>query len=245
MYPTRKEGIFLRMPTILIADESPFFLNVYKSFLRQSGAVILEACNAEGAKEVIRQKKPDLVYMAYDLPDQTGAECCKFLKESPTLSSIPIILICDDETTSQLEESRAAGCDGVLIKPLVRTSFVDIGKILISGIREIRRPCRVIAHCVNHAAEFTAHGLDISKGGIFLESEESIKLNEKLQLRIQLCRPGEDGEWLECVGDVAWRNRKEKMLKPSHPVGFGVRFLKLSFNETERLQSYLQTLDKN
>lgn len=232
------------MPTILIADESPFFLNVYRSFLRQSGAVILEARSAEGAKEVIRQKKPDLVYMAYDLSDQNGADCCKFLKDSPALSSIPIILICDNETSSQLKESRAAGCDGVLIKPLVRTSFIDIGNILITGIREIRRPCHVIAQCASHEAEFTAHGLDISKGGIFLESGKSIELNEKIRLKIQLCRPGEEGEWLECIGDVAWRNRKEKMLKPSHPVGFGVRFLKLSFKETERLQSYLQQLDK-
>ena len=232
------------MPTILIADESPFFLNVYRSFLRQSGAAILEARNAEDAKEVIRQKKPDLVYMAYDLSDQSGADCCKFLKGSPALSFIPIILICDDETSPQLKQSRAAGCDGVLIKPLVRTSFVNIGNILIAGIREIRRPCHVIAHCVNHEAEFTAHGLDISKGGIFLESRESIEINERLRLRIQLCRPGEDGEWLECLGDVAWRNRKEKMLKPSHPVGFGVRFLKLSFKETELLQSYLQQLGK-
>lgn len=233
------------MTTILIADASPFFLNVYKSFLRQSGAVILEACNAEGAKEMIRQKKPDLVYMAYDLPDQTGADCCQSIKDSPTLSSIPIILICDDETSPQLQESRSAGCDAVLIKPLVRTNFVDVGKILISGIREIRRPCRVIAHCLNPEEDFTAQGLDISKGGVFLESRESIELNEKLQLRIQLCRPGEDGEWLECVGEVAWLNRKEKRLKPCHPVGFGVRFLKISFTETERLHSYLKKLDES
>lgn len=233
------------MPTILIADQSPFFLNVYKSFLRQTGAVILEARNAEGAQEVIRQKKPDLVYMAYDLPDQTGADCCKSIKGSPALSSIPIILICDDETSPQLKESRAAGCDGVLIKPLLRTSFVDVGKILITGIREIRRPCRVIAHCMNNGADFTAQGLDISRGGIFLESVKSIDLNEKLQLRIQLCRPGEDGEWLECVGEVAWRNQKEKILKTSHPVGFGVRFLKISFTETERLHDYLKKLDRH
>lgn len=231
------------MPTILIVDESPFFLNVYKSFLRQSGAMILEAHNADGAKEVIRQKKPDLVYMAYDLPDQTGADCCKFIKNSPALSSIPIILICDDETSPQLKESRAARCDGVLVKPLVRTSFVDVGKILITGIREIRRPCRVIAHCINRETSFTAQGLDISRGGIFLESIEVIEPNEELQLRIQLCRPGDDGEWLECVGEAVWHNQKEKMLKPSHPVGFGVRFLKISFTETERLHRYLKKLD--
>jgi CheY-like chemotaxis protein len=233
------------MPTILIADESPFFLNVYKNFLRQSVAVILEARNAEGVKELLAQKKPDLVYMAYNVPDQTGADCCKFIKDNRELASIPVILICDDETSPQVKECRAAGCNGVLIKPLVRTSFVDVGKILITGIREIRRSCRVSAHCINHETDFTARGLDISRGGIFLESGESIELNEKLHLRIQLCRPGEDGEWLECVGEVAWLNRKEKMLKPSHPVGFGVRFLKISFTETERLHSYLKKLDGN
>lgn len=238
-------GIFLRMPTILIADESPFFLNVYKSFLRQTGAEILEARSAADAKEVIRQKKPDLVYMAYDLPDQSGAACCKSIKNHSESSSIPVILICDDETSPQLQESRDAGCDSVLIKPLVRTSFVDVGKILITGIREVRRPCLVSAHCMNNGVRFTARGLDISRGGIFLESGEPIELNEKLQLRIQLCRPGGDGEWLECVGDVAWRNQKEKMLKPSHPVGFGVRFLKISFTETERLHNFLKKIDKN
>lgn len=231
------------MPTILIADESPFFLNVYKSFLRQTGAEILEARSAADAKNAMLKKKPDLIYMAYDLPDQSGAVCCKFTKDHPVFSSIPVILICDDDSTAQLQECRAAGCDGLLIKPLVRTSFIDVGKALMTGIREIRRSCRVSAHCLNPQVNFTARGLDISRGGIFIESREPIELNEKLHVRIQLCRPDEEGEWIECVGEVAWRNQKEKMLKPSHPVGFGVRFLKMSFTETERLHNFLSKLD--
>jgi len=233
------------MPTILISDDSLFFLNIYKNFLRHASVTILEARTAEAATTLCQRERPDLIYMSYELPDQSGAECCKVLKENPALSSIPVILICAQDTPLQLELSRRSGCEAILIKPLERARFVDVGRSLITGLREIRRPCLVTAHCVNRENSFIARGLDISNGGIFLESNEELDLNETLLLQIQLSRPGENGSWIECAGEVAWRNRKGEILKPSHPLGFGVRFSGLKPGENERLNAYLQQLDIN
>ena len=131
--------------------------------------------------------------VAYDLPDLDGAECCRRLKADPDLKTIPIVLVCNEHVTEHQERSRAAGSDAILTKPLDRTRFLEIDRSFLAGVREPRRHCLIRVRILLEDRVSAAKGLDISTGGLFVESGETLTPGTVVQLELPLCRPGEQG----------------------------------------------------
>lgn len=230
--------------SILLVDDSRIFLTIEKQFLRTALATLHEAHSAAEALVLCREKRPHLVYIAFELPGQNGAEFCRMLKQDPQLSRIPVIIICEESRPDQLAASQQAGCNGVLVKPLDRLRFLEVGRSFLVGIRELRRSCMVTVRYRGKPGDFTTRGLDINSGGLFLDSSDHPPLGEVLQLQIQLCRPGGNGPWIEATGAVAWINTRQRPTKPSHPPGFGIRFTDMNVQASGLLSDYLTGLER-
>jgi CheY-like chemotaxis protein len=226
---------------ILLVDESTFFLAIERQFLKNTPAALLEARDAEEALALSRRQRPSLVYMAYDLAGTDGAECCRRLKADPGLRSVPVILICDEQRHDHLELCRQAGCDGVLTKPLDRRRFLDLGRSFLCGIREPRRPCLIRVRLRWRNERLSVSGLDISTGGVFLESGEPASVGERVELELLLTQGGQ-ARFVQAVGEIAWLNLREKPLKPTHPVGFGVKFTELAAETKLHLAEFLEKM---
>lgn len=241
---TRKRGEQMSTAaTILLVEDSRFFLTIEKQFLRNTPAAVHEAQNAEQALDFCRRQKPDLIYMACDLRGISGIDCCRQIKSDLALCSIPVVLICDEIQPEQPGLCREAGCDGVLSKPLDRRRFLELGRSFLAGIRESRRLLLFRVRYRVGERLFTGKGLDISSGGLFLENSEPIATGEALQLEIQLSRPGEAGPWIRCAGVVAWINSRENPFKPNHPIGLGIRFTQISESASAVLNGFLRSMD--
>ena len=231
-------------PTILLVDESKVFLTIERQFLRTSRAEVLEARNAADALTLCRQQRPSLAYISYDLPDRCGAELCRELKGDPNLSRMPVVMVCDDKCPTQVESSRASGSDGVLLKPLDRLRFLEVGRSFLVGIREVRRTCLLTVGCEGTGKVFVTRGHDISSGGIFLAAGELLPQGSKVHLDIILARPGQNGARIGCEGIVAWHNLRDNPMKPSHPMGFGVSFTAMSVADSGLLSDFLLALEQ-
>ncbi|HEY7746800.1 MAG TPA: response regulator [Desulfuromonadales bacterium] len=229
--------------TILLVDDSRFFLTIEKQFLRNTPATLIETQNAEQALDICRRQKPDLIYMACDLRGVSGIDCCRQLKNDPELSSIPVVLICEENRPEQLDHCRLAGSDGILSKPLDRHRFLEIGRSFLAGIRERRRLCLFRVRYRHGENLYAGKGLDISSGGLFLESSEPIAAGENLQLEIQLSRPEQAGPWIGCNGQVAWINTRENPLKPNRPAGLGIKFKQVPAGASAVLNGFLRSMD--
>jgi len=230
--------------TILLVESSKFFLTIQKQFLNRLPVNIVEAANAADARAICRTNKPGLIYMAADLPDQSGLECCRQFKSDPQLQSIPIILICNEQTADPTAITRQAGCDALLVKPLDRRRFLEIGRSFLAGFREARRTCLIPVQVRSNGEKLFARALDISSGGVFLKSDARFPIGTSIELEIQLSRDGEPGPKISCQGRIPWLNTRENPTKPYHPVGFGVQFLDLPSNSQNVLNGFLRTLDK-
>lgn len=229
-------------PLVLLVDDSPLFLNLYRSYLKSTPVQLVERSSAAEALAFCRQSRPALVLVNYRLPDTTGAECCQSIRALPAMQPIPVVVLCDPKCPEEQAASRQAGCSDILHKPLNRVEFLDVGARHLFGIREVRRPCLVAVHCGRRGTTFISRGLDLSSGGIFLESAEELADGESLELQIQLGRPGSDASWMNCKGEIAWRNRRGQLTKPSHPVGFGVRFTWMTVEDSGALHDFLENL---
>lgn len=229
--------------TILLVDDSRFFLTIEKQFLRNTPTSLHEAQTAEEALDLCRRQKPDLIYMACDLRGLSGLDCCRQLKSTPALRSIPVVLICDENRPEQLDLCRQAGSDGVLSKPLDRRRFLEIGRSFLAGIRETRRLGLFRVRYRLGERLCTGKGLDISSGGLFLECYEPVAAGVVLHLEIQLSRPEQAGPWISCAGVVAWVNSRENPLKPNHPIGLGIKFTQLPESASAVLNGFLRSMD--
>lgn len=227
-------------PKILLVDESRFFLTIEKQFLRNIPVTILETQNAAQALAFCRSDKPQLIYLAQEVTGMPGTQCCLQLKADPALRYIPIVMICEP---GEEHDCLLAGADAVLLKPLDRHRFLEIGRSFLAGIRERRRSCLVSTKVKSESMTFDARGLDISSGGIFLDTTAKLPIGTSVQLSIHLARPHEAGPYIECQGTVAWHNTRENPQKPNHPVGIGIKFDPLPAQTSAVLNGFLHSFN--
>lgn len=211
--------------TILLADDSPFFRAIESKFLEKTPVEIVDADDCDTTLAMVRNEKPDLVYIAFSLPPFGGADCCQKIKNDPELRAIPVVIVCDQGAPEQPEIARKKGCDACLTKPLDRHSFLQVGRQFLEGIREHRQPSFFRVTVRANDEEFTAKCLDLSGGGMFIESQVDLPSGTELDLTFKL--PGGPETEFSCCAVVSWLNRKPSPMKPHYPHGLGIMFVKL------------------
>jgi CheY-like chemotaxis protein len=208
----------------MIVDESPFFRTIEKQFLQNTPAEVLEAKSSDALFEMLRVQKPGLVYLAYALRPLDGLACCLAIKSDADLREIPVVLICDPGDDAQFEACSRAG-DAVLKKPLDRHQFLQTGRRFLSTIREHRQSCLIQANFEFDGESFKGKCLDISSGGMFIDSSVDLAVGDLIELTFKL--PGTETLQVTCKGLVTWLNRRPNLLKSHYPTGFGVKFIGL------------------
>lgn len=213
---------------ILLVDDSPFFLNLERQFLRNTPASLLEAKSADEALAVARSHRPSLVFMDVDMPEVDGLTCCRWFREDRELQGIPVVLVGDKSFPDQQAQAMAAGCAGFLTKPLDRRQFLEVGHRLLISIdrREPRLDCDIPVSFEWGGNE--RHGLcvDISSGGMFLRIDPRAGKGELLPLRLRL--PDQERTVVKLTGRVAWVNLPDAPIKPHYPCGYGLEFIDIS-----------------
>ena len=100
------DKIISGLPSMLIVDDSADIREYIKQiFIQQFN--IYEADNGMSAFEIISKELPDIVVSDVIMKKMDGIELCRKVKESDTLSHIPIILL----TASGSEESKLRGIE--------------------------------------------------------------------------------------------------------------------------------------
>lgn len=225
-------------PKILLVDDDRLFLELEKDFLKQSAVMVYTAADGREALDSLKMVRPDLIFMDLHMPEVDGATCCKVLKTDPHLSSIPVVMVSVAGHESDLERCRAAGCDGILTKPIRREEFLAFGHQFLRNIDEIelRVPCRSqVVFTVNGRAHY-GMSADLSSCGIFVAFKGEIMVDDHVRLSFLL---REGSELIEAVGRVAWINGGAHLLKPALPQGFGVEFTKISPEAVGLIREYM------
>jgi len=78
----------------------------------------------------------------------------------------------------------------------------------------------------------TARVTDLSEGGCYIDSLNQPNVGEFLNLKLQL----PNGDWLELTGEVAHQ---------TPPLGFGLRFVKLSAEQLKNLRLLILHLQRS
>lgn len=224
---------------ILLVDDVDFFLDLEKSFLQREEIDILSARNGQQAYDMIVLHRPDVVLLDLYMPEMDGDECCRLVKNDPELRNIPIIMVTTAGKEDEKEKCRQAGCDDIMLKPINRRIFMETVRKFLKVVERAapRLPANIQ---VSYGKDklFTDYSVNLSTGGLFLETRCPLAPDELLTLKFQL--PEMDRE-ICCKGQVAWVNFANSPCDPSLPPGMGIKFLDLGLDDLQLLRKFLQT----
>jgi PAS domain S-box-containing protein len=104
---------------ILVVDDDQEFLLLEKTVLDRAGFEVLEASTGKEGLKTARQHLPDLVLLDVVLPDISGFEACRQIKEDQDLKNIFVILSSGIEISSEYQANALnMGADGFIVKPI-------------------------------------------------------------------------------------------------------------------------------
>ena len=124
---SRKRQNSLKGRRILIIDDSPTIIAALRKVLRSAGCITMEALNAERGLEVVRQEKPDLVFLDIVLPRMSGFAALRLMRRDPATHHIPVIMISGNEQATEQFYAKRIGADDFMKKPFSR--FEVFGRI--------------------------------------------------------------------------------------------------------------------
>ncbi len=78
---------------VLIIDDSPEALALAKARLSEEKLTIICADGGQAGLKMAEAEQPDLILLDVDMPNMSGFEVCKILKEDPDMNLIPIIFL--------------------------------------------------------------------------------------------------------------------------------------------------------
>lgn len=110
---------------ILIVEDNELNMKLFNDLLEAHGYETLQAKNGADALRIAAQASPDLIIMDIQLPEISGLQATKELKEDPRLSKIPIIAVTAFAMKGDEERIRAGGCEDYIAKPISVAAFLD------------------------------------------------------------------------------------------------------------------------
>ncbi|MDR1828500.1 MAG: response regulator [Methylobacteriaceae bacterium] len=111
--------------TVLIVEDNELNMKLFNDLLEAHGYRTLKATHGRDAMELAKSDPPDLILMDIQLPEISGYEVTRWLKQDLDLKSIPVIAVTAFAMKSDEEKARLAGCEDYISKPISVSRFME------------------------------------------------------------------------------------------------------------------------
>jgi len=116
---------------ILIVEDNELNMKLFHDLLEVHGYVTLQTRDGREALRLAREHRPDLILMDIQLPEVSGLEVTRWIKEDSELRSIPVIAVTAFAMKGDEEKIRSGGCEAYIAKPISVSTFLEtIEKVL-------------------------------------------------------------------------------------------------------------------
>ena len=111
------------MKKILIVEDNELNMKLFNDLLETSGYETQQTREGLKAIDIARKFLPDLILMDIQLPEVSGLEVAKWIKDDEELAAIPIVAITAFAMKGDKERILEGGCEAYLSKPISITIF--------------------------------------------------------------------------------------------------------------------------
>jgi two-component system, cell cycle response regulator DivK len=116
---------------VLIVEDNELNMKLFRDLIEACGHEILETRDGIEALKIAREHRPDLILMDIQLPEVSGLEITRWLKEDDELRAIPVVAVTAFAMKGDEEKIRSGGCEAYIAKPISISNFLEtIGRFL-------------------------------------------------------------------------------------------------------------------
>jgi DNA-binding response OmpR family regulator len=147
--------------TILVVEDEPDVVDLVRYHLRRAGFDVLTALNGPAGLATATQTRPDAIVLDIMLPQMTGLEVCKALRQADETADIPILILTAKAEMTDRIAGLELGVDDYITKPFSPRELVLRVQNLLRRLRLVRNTSvlTVDEFCVDKGNfEITVHG---------------------------------------------------------------------------------------
>ena len=118
---------------IVLIDDNPVIRTLYTRLFQKAGYTIITAQNGRDGLDLILSERPDAAVIDYMLPDISGLEICRNVRQNNDLDMTKLVLFTADEQDKTREKAVLAGVEKVVVKSPDASEIISIVKDTIGS----------------------------------------------------------------------------------------------------------------
>ena len=111
--------------TVLIVEDNELNMKLFSDLLHAHGFETLQTREGREALELAKNHHPDLILMDIQLPEVSGLDVTRWIKDDDDIKSIPIVAVTALAMKGDEKKIREGGCEAYMAKPISVTDFID------------------------------------------------------------------------------------------------------------------------
>jgi two-component system, cell cycle response regulator DivK len=111
--------------TVLIVEDNELNMKLFRDLLEAHGYQTSGTSSGVEALDIVRKTRPDLILMDIQLPQVSGLEVTRWIKDDPELRAIPVVAVTAFAMKGDEERIREGGCEAYLSKPISVGKFIE------------------------------------------------------------------------------------------------------------------------
>jgi len=123
---------------LLAVDDDPTILESLKALLEPEGLTVATISRPDGLWDALEQTDPDLLLLDVDMPQVSGIELCRVVRNDPRWGALPIVFLTARRDPLTVQEVFSAGADDYLNKPIVAPELTMRIRNRLERIRLLR-----------------------------------------------------------------------------------------------------------
>jgi DNA-binding response OmpR family regulator len=116
---------------ILVVDDTPRNVKLLADLLTVKGYAVVTAASGQEALDKIEREQPDLVLLDVVMPEMSGYEVCRKIREIPDTRTLPVVMVTALDPSEERIKGIEAGADDFLTKPINQAELLARTKSLL------------------------------------------------------------------------------------------------------------------
>ena len=112
--------------TVLIVEDNELNMKLFNDLLEAHGIATMQTNNGLKVLDMARERRPDLILMDIQLPEVSGLDVIKWLKDDEELRDVPVIAVTAFAMKGDEEKIRKGGCEDYISKPISVARFLEV-----------------------------------------------------------------------------------------------------------------------
>ncbi|MBI3074293.1 MAG: response regulator [Deltaproteobacteria bacterium] len=223
---------------LIAADDVGVFPLELRDALVGSGFEITNIRSGAELYQRLALDRPALAIIGFQMPDLSGVEICRLVKENLSLKQIPIVMINTAPSAADRQQAFDVGCDGYFDAPVdVEAVFSRVVEAA-AGSGPANRP-QTFSHLTvdyrSNAEIFSVFSADpIAGGNVFMRLRRPPPVGSTVHLRVTL----QGRELIDTYAEIV-RSVRHEDTRPGVEAGMELRLVDVD----ESAQAFIQTLE--